>query len=746
MVSACKVPLPPGKIGVTFKGTPPVVVAVTEFSPLVGKIKEGYVFDGLYLKDGTEFVDLTTAELVKTLNQHMGEEGRKMKLKMVLPDATQVTLPAGDIGLLIQGTPPTIVKIHDESLLAKIRPGLAVDALILEDGTKYTGLSTEELHAYLKDDFASEGRVLALKKIASSTLSPRSTTLPQSKEVMLPTGELGTTFNGKPFTIVGEMTADSPMRGAFREGLVADSLTFPDGTTCFGLDPADLTSILAKTAETKGRSMVLKNPSSKNLSKKPTTKVMLPAGELGLTFAGTPATVFAVAEDSPLAGKVSPGLVVQTICLADSSEFDGLESEEAMDLIKNAEMEGGWILLSNDALPDEIEVTLPAGKVGVAFKGLAGQPPIVGAVSDDSPVKGFLKPGMVVDVLSLEGGMKVCELDTKSLAQILTKNMESTGRVVLLKNPATAVMSKMEDMPLPDEQEITLPAGQKLGFMLVKGPPAMISKVKDESPLKGEIMAGLAIDTVTLPDGQVFMELNSAEFVRLVNENKTEGIVLLLKNPALGNMTKKPDSKEVAIPAGRLDVVFKGTPPIVVKLNASCPVKKELTVGLFVDMVTLSDGTVLSGLSASELVAVLKESADSEGRTILLKNPATKTPSEKNTILPDEKTVVLPTGSIGVSFKGTPPMVSRLIDSSPVKGIFRLGMVVDTLDIPGESDAEAKSYAGMSPRELVKIMKENANIEGRKIVLKNPATATLSERKGDFGEGPDDDTDASVRG
>lgn len=91
-------------------------------------------------------------------------------------------------------------------------------------------------------------------------------------------------------------------------------------------------------------------------------------------------------------------------------------------------------------------------------------------------------------------------------------------------------------------------------------------------------------------------------------------------------------------------------------------------------------------------------------------------------------------------------MVSRLIDSSPVKGIFRLGMVVDTLDIPGESDAEAKSYAGMSPRELVKIMKENANIEGRKIVLKNPATATLSERKGDFGEGPDDDTDASVRG
>lgn len=289
--------------------------------------------------------------------------------------------------------------------------------------------------------------------------------------------------------------------------------------------------------------------------------------------------------------------------------------------------------------------------------------------------------------------------------------------------------------------------GQKLGFMLRLGSPPVIARVKSDCPVKEELAVGLAIDTVTLPDGQVFMELTPADLVRILQEHsECESRTLLLRNPAVGAnlMMKKPDSKEVSLPAGPVGIVFKGTPPMITRLTDACPLKSELTVGLFVDMVTLDDGTVMSGLTTSELVAVLKEEAASGGRTLLLKNPKTKEPSAKDTILPEEKAIVLPGDSIGVSFKGTPPKVNRIIDESPMKGKFRVGMVVDSLEIPGVGEEAATTYAGMSSLELVKVIRETKGMEGRRIVLKNP-TATLTEKKGDFGADPDIDMDMSVK-
>ena len=746
MVSSCKILLPVGKIGVVFKGEPPKVVSVTDFSPLIGKIKEGYVFDGLFLKDGTEFLNLSTPELILTLAEHINEEGRKIKFIMSLPDTTIVTLPSGDVGLTITGRPPLITKIADESLQSKIRVGLAVDTLTLEDGTTFTGLTCDELDEALKDDSASEGRVLTLKNIVTSKLGTKTTTLPENKEVKLPTGDLGTTFQGQTKAQIVQLTLESPMRGSFRVGLIVDSLSLPDGTVYLGPSAADLAVILSATSELEGRITRLMNPESKNIAKKSSTKVLLPKGDLGLILTGSPATISAVAEDSPLAGKVRRGLVIETICLADESEFDDLDSEDAAEILqKTSETDGRWILFSNEALPDTMTVALPAGKLGVTFKDHLKKPPsMVSKVNANSPLLNLVKVGMVVDILTLENGDKYCEMSAEELTAILSRTSDSTGRILTLKNPANTTMTLKDAMSLPDERYLTLPVGT-LGMFLKKGPPVAINKVKDESPLKVEAIVGLAIDTLTLPDGQVFMEVDTNELIRIFQETTNiEGRVLLLKNPALGNFTKKPDSKEVALPAGSLDTIFKGTPPVIHKLKAGCPLKKDFTVGLFVDMLTLGDGTVMSGFTATELVAILKENMNTEGRSLLLKNPATREPSAKNLILPDEKTVILPSGILGVSFKGTPPRVSRLMDTSIVKGDFRLGMVVDTLEVPGE--AESKTYAGMSSKELVKIMKATSHMNDRKIVLKNPTTATLKMRMGDFSDEPDIDLDESVRG
>jgi hypothetical protein len=289
-------------------------------------------------------------------------------------------------------------------------------------------------------------------------------------------------------------------------------------------------------------------------------------------------------------------------------------------------------------------------------------------------------------------------------------------------------------------------AGKKLGFSLRLGSPPVIARVKKDCPVFGELAVGLAIDTLTLPDGQVFMELEPKEFIKILREHsETEGRTLLLRNPAVGAdlMMKKPDSKEVSLPAGPVGVVFKGTPPMISKLTDLCPLKSDLTVGMFVDMVTLEDGTVMSGLTTSELVAVLREESGSGGRTLLLKNPKTKEPSAKETILPEEKTIVLPADNIGVSFKGTPPKVNRVLDESSMKGKIRVGMAVDTLEVPGVGEEATKTYAGMSSLELVTVIRDTKGVEGRKMVLKNP-TATFTQKMGDFDPDPDIDMNLSV--
>lgn len=460
MVSSCKFPLPPGSIGVVFKGTPPKVVRITAESPMAGKIKVGYVFESLYLKDGSEYENLSTTDLVHILAEHKDEEGRKMKLHIVLPDTTTLSLPAGDVGLTIAGVPPMIKTIQDPALQAKIRAGLAIDSLALADGTIMSGLTTEEIVVALKDDSASEGRVLTLKNCQTATLSAKSITLPAEKEVTLPTGTLGASFKGNPAT-VSALAAESPMRGSFRVDMIVDSLTLPDGTVYSGLSAGDFSLSLTNSIETEGRIVCLKNPSSKNLAKSSTTKVLLPKGDLGLTFGGIPATVTAVAADSPLLGKVKPGLVVETIILADESEFDYLDSADAIDTLANsADTEGRSIIFSNYALPDEIEVALPAGSLGVTFKGTSQKPPMITAVDAESPVVGLFKVGMVVDMLTLEDGQVCCEMDSPTLTKMLVHNAESAGRVVILKNPATTTMTKTGSAKLPSERTVVLQAGK----------------------------------------------------------------------------------------------------------------------------------------------------------------------------------------------------------------------------------------------------------------------------------------------
>jgi hypothetical protein len=85
-----------------------------------------------------------------------------------------------------------------------------------------------------------------------------------------------------------------------------------------------------------------------------------------------------------------------------------------------------------------------------------------------------------------------------------------------------------------------------------------------------------------------------------------------------------------------LGVVFVGTPPKVSRFLEGSPMVGKLSVGMVVEILTLDDGTMLTGLSLKELIKALNESAETDGRTMLLA-PLAGCPAP-----PDEMEVVLP--------------------------------------------------------------------------------------------------------
>jgi hypothetical protein len=257
MAPAIKVVLPSGKIGVNFKNTtPPTVSSLLDDSPMKGKVKPGCLFDTLYLADGTEFTQLSTMELLQMLSDYHDEEGRKIKFRMGLPTSIMVKIPPGDPGITIDGEPPIITSITRTSPLRDIlRIGLAVDSIALEDGTEYKGYSADEIKTIM-DDNREDSIIMGLKNPAATSLSTRATMLPKSKEVTLPNGPLGVTFQGIPSQI-SKMIPESPMRSTFRIGMVVDKLSLPDGTEYMGLKAKQLSKTLSATHDMEGRVLYL---------------------------------------------------------------------------------------------------------------------------------------------------------------------------------------------------------------------------------------------------------------------------------------------------------------------------------------------------------------------------------------------------------------------------------------------------------------------------------------------------------
>jgi hypothetical protein len=302
------------------------------------RVKDGYIFHSLILDDGTSVENLTTAQLVETLNKTSEEKGRRLVLEIALPDDADVALPVGCIGASIQtiNGKPTITQIDaDSPLKHSLRVGYVVDKVVCEDGTELSGHSAAEIEVVLKQDWRSSGRRLCLVNPAKHATGPKMVTLPLEKIVALPTGKLGVSFKGSIARVTG-IAETSPLNGIIRQGFVVDSLKLPGGTEYIGCDASQLANALTATSDIEGRSLLLKGPQSTSLPTAALIKVLLPsfgnADDLGLTFGPGP-TIAEISESSALAGKLSVGQTILTVHDGKESTYNVTSEEKVVDAL-----------------------------------------------------------------------------------------------------------------------------------------------------------------------------------------------------------------------------------------------------------------------------------------------------------------------------------------------------------------------------------------------------------------------------
>ena len=82
--------------------------------------------------------------------------------------------------------------------------------------------------------------------------------------------------------------------------------------------------------------------------------------------------------------------------------------------------------------------------------------------------------------------------------------------------------------------------------------------------------------------------------------------------------------------------------------------------------------------------------------------------------MPKSAKVFLPTGSLGVSFSGTPPVVANVDWNSPLTDKLQAGQIVDTITIPNELE-----MSGMTTIELNSVLEKYQNTPGRTLLVRD---------------------------
>ena len=171
-------------------------------------------------------------------------------------------------------------------------------------------------------------------------------------------------------------------------------------------------------------------------------------------------------------------------------------------------------------------------------------------------------------------------------------------------------------------------------------------------------------------------------------------------------------SQRVTLPPGNISILFNGSLPFVEKVNPNSLVYTQVRVGQYATELIVGDLEYTSVASAEELVGLLIKHAGSE-RTLVMEDVPPSGPVTKS--------IVLPTGRIGVTCQGHNPTTIINVDpDSPIAEAVKEGQILYRLIIPGKSPLEGKATPA---KEFVDALGQNTNVDGRTLVLSEAGPA-----------------------
>jgi hypothetical protein len=543
---------------------------------------------------------------------------------------------------------------------------------------------------------------------------PGFVTLPEALTVILPSGPLGVAFkNQNNTTVVWSLKEDSPVLFQIKVGMVVDTLNLPaDGIELRGLGSAELCKAINSSTDMEGRFLLLKSPFSPRLPKLATSKILLPpegnSDDLGLVIVGDPAKLKQVAPTSPLHGKAVAGQQILALGLGDGTAYLKLRSFELKDVLQDTcGIQGRFLVLKN--LKQRTSPTIAAPAAAAA----AVPPPPVKVVNERP---GFFKSisqrwGSSRSLLGLDdsrsrpvrrlsfGGFSVNN-DRLSVSShdLSTK---STRRPTAQRRYSNTELVATGFLTYPKSLSVVLPTGHLGVVFQNQNDTTVVLCMKEDSPMLIDLVAGMVVDTLTLPGGNELRGLCTTELCKALNStSECEGRRLLLKSPHSPELPAIATTKimlHALGDGGDLGLHVDGYPAAVTAIASTSPLAGMVLEGQQIVSIGLTSG-VEHNMPTSPEVQSLLQNAPS---FLLLKNLTQRIPKLQQS-----------ESSCGVVIQGSQRfrrVVARRWSSSGID------MTMDDGSASSRRFDSSSSYSGGTRLSIRKAANTSYNLEGLQV-------------------------------
>lgn len=415
-----EVSLPIGRLGIVFKGCPPVIHSISESSPLKDQLTEGFVVESLRLGDGAVSNDLNSTDLVQKLKENARSANRKLVIR-----APGIVWAKGGSPAPCQFNPTSPVR-------ELFHIGYVVEKPEADDDN-----DGQEIEVVLSSN--------AYVRTPSGSVKPANKM--QSVRVDVPVGKLGlffrkVNFDGKSQVYVSKISDTSPMRDSLIVGDIIEELELPEGDNVRGFSKQELGEHIVSSSEMEGRVMIVQRQEGGEIGTMSMSTLDLPSGKLGVVFKGNKKRVYVskISEDSPMKDIFQVGDVIDTLELPNGNKCRNFNSTELGESLKHSSEADGRVIIVKRKKSTTKSVLktfdVPEGKLGVVFRG--SKSVFVSKVSDTSPMKDLFQAGDIVESIELPDGEKFSEFTSMQLGEHLKSSSESMGRKMTVKRQECA--------------------------------------------------------------------------------------------------------------------------------------------------------------------------------------------------------------------------------------------------------------------------------------------------------------------